>query len=394
MEATKLNAAEKIVILMSAISVTMLFSALSPALPQIQDIYAQTPNGPMLVKMLIGIIGGSMVVGCPAGGWLAKRFSHRKILTVSLAAYGVAGAAGLVLTDIHVLLGSRLVVGFAGAVSTTVALLSITELLEGDRRNAWIGLYVAAAMVANVLLLPIAGYLARTSWHLPFAMYLIYVPVALLCFFVRDVRTKAVASTESQNTSVSLTHLPLLVMAFVTGLLQFIPAIYIPFELREVGLHDPVQMSMGLTGATIISSTLCSLYGRTRRILDIRQSMTIALLIFAAGNFALAYATTVTGAFTGLFIFGVGMSWILPNLYALLGQLPELERPAVLGFAKGIMYVSTMVGVMMFEPVYRGYGTSGVFVGLAVCALAMLAYVFYDRARFGAPAQKQTVPAE
>ncbi len=389
MEETKLNVAEKIVLVASAASVSLLFGALMPSMPKIAGIYATVPHGPELVKMLLGIIGISMVVGCPFGGWLATRTSHRAILVASLALFGVAGASGLIFTNIYALLAGRLVAGFAGAIISTVAVLMITELLEGDRRNAWVGIFVASSIVSNIVFLPAAGYLARLGWRMPFAMYLIYLPIALLALLMRDVSTRTALAAVVVKAKLSLAHIPYFLLAFNTGLLAFVPAIYIPFLMHNVGVVDPVKLSIGLAAQTLVSGSLSAIYGRARKRIDIFRAMTFAYLVVALGLVLLGCSTSVVGAYLSLVVFGLGLAWQLPNLYAILGGLPEAERGPVLGAANSAFYVTMLIGLLIFEPVYEKFGTAGVFIGLAVINLAMYGFVVVGRRFFtGGPEPK------
>src|SRR4051812_12961977 len=72
--------AEKGALVFSSVPVGLAFSALSPVLPKMVTAFAAYPNAPVLVKQLVGIIGLSMVIGCPLGGWLARRVNHRLLI--------------------------------------------------------------------------------------------------------------------------------------------------------------------------------------------------------------------------------------------------------------------------------------------------------------------------
>ena len=244
---------------------------------------------------------------------MATRYSHRNILVASLVLYAISGGSGLFVSNLYGLLAGRLLAGFAAAIISTVAILMITELLEGNRRNAWVGIFVATSIVSNIVFLPAAGYLARLGWRFPFVLYLAYLLVALLALFIRDVRTRKTVQAIVQKARLSFAHAPYLLLAFNSGLLSFVPAIFIPFLMHNVGLLDPVKMSIGLAAQTLVSGSLSAIYGRVRRRLDIFRAMTFAFLVVALGLVLLGCSTSIVGAYSSLVVFGLGLAWHMPQ---------------------------------------------------------------------------------
>jgi len=139
---------------------------------------------------------------------------------------------------------------------------------------------------------------------------------------------------------------------------------------------------LGLATSTLVGAFSSSLYGRSRRKLDIYQSLAISYAATALGMSIVAFSRTMSGTFAGMCVFGAGLAWLSPNLFALLSRLPERDRAATFGIAKGTLYVSTVVGVLMFEPISRAFGADGVLAAIAVSGVAMMAYILYDRVPF------------
>ena len=261
-----LNWAEKIIIGTSSLTVTLDFTALGPILPKMRDVFAHYPDADFLVKMLVGVIGASMVIGCPIGGWLAKRFNHRLLMAWPLALYAVSGGFGLVVSDLYVLLATRFVIGFSAAVASTVALVMLSALAQGHTRNVWMGVIISVGMIIGVISYPLAGFLGDISWRLPYALYLITLPLAAICFFfVRDAyKTEAEAPVVVQAPAHQSIPYRIMFLALINGHVSFIPPVYVPFHLHEIGIKEPSLISAVLTTPTVIGAVFSSLYGRMR----------------------------------------------------------------------------------------------------------------------------------
>jgi hypothetical protein len=50
--------------------------------------------------------------------------------------------------------------------------------------------------------------------------------------------------------------------------------------------------------------------------------------------------------------------------------------------AKGVMYLATLVGVVMFEPINQSFGASGALIATGASGLLMMAYILLDRTPF------------
>jgi hypothetical protein len=252
--------------------------------------------------------------------------------------------------------------------------------LVGDARNVWLGILVSTAMVVSVVIAPVAGFLGEINWRLPFAIYLLTIPLGIICLFVRDARN-AEAQAEEQA-GVRVIHFRFLVLAFIVGLIGFAPTMYVPFHFIEIGIKDPRLVSTGLMTSTLVGAFSSSQYGRMRRHLDIYQSISIGFTGAALGMGIAALSSTLFGALAGMFVFGAGLAWLSPNLFALVGMLPDRERSATFGMVKGTMYVSTIVGVVVLEPVNRAFGANGVLIAIGASSLAMMSYILINRAQY------------
>ena len=386
-----LNWAEKLIIATSAMTVTVVFTALAPMLPQIEKVFAHYAHASLLVKMLNGAIGASMVVGGPLGGWLARRFDYHRLLGVGYLIYAVAGAYGLFVSDLYMLLASRCIVGFMASATSTIVLIMLSDRANIDTRNFWLGIIVAVAMATGILSYPIAGYLGEMNWRFPCVMYLFAVPLAAMSLFLIRAgggETSPASDGDSIGAPVSmgarLAALPhrLVTLAFLNGMIGFMPMTYVPYHLDRVGIADPRLISLSLMMAVLAGALSSGLYGRSRRILDIYQSLTVGYVLTAVGMVIVTSSSDVYVAMGGMFVFGCGLGWLEPNLGALVSRLSDQERASGFGLTKAAGYGASLVGILVLETGHITVGAHDVLLAVAGLGFLMMVWVLIDRGRF------------
>jgi MFS family permease len=331
------------------------------------------------VKQIVGIASLSMGIGCVVGGWLAGRYDHRKLLTISYCIYVVSGACGLFLTDLYALLASRVVVGASAAVLSTTAIVVLSERSDGNRRNALLGLIVSFSMAGAVITYPAAGLLGHLSWRLVFLLYLIPVPIAVACVFLPPMAPQKKAAEDKAKT---VFYLPvrILFIAFMSSCISFTTSLFAPFRFKEIGIDDPRLIGVSLMMMTIAGAVAAGLYGTLRRKLDIYQSLAAGYAITACGMATLSVAPSFWVMVVGTTLMGIGVGNLSPNSFALAAQSPDHVRAHVIGLVKGVKYVAPAVSVFALQPIDNAYGTHAALTAVSLAGVIMLIYVLIDRA--------------
>ena len=120
------------------------------------------------------VLAGSML---PAGA-LGDRYGRKKVMLLSLALFGIGSAACALSPSSGVFIGSRVILGLAGAGVIVMALSALTVLFTKEERPKAVGVWAAA----NFLALPIGpilgGWLLSHYWW--GWVFLINVPVAVV----------------------------------------------------------------------------------------------------------------------------------------------------------------------------------------------------------------------
>jgi ACDE family multidrug resistance protein len=165
-------------VLLAGSTLTVMAGAIvAPVLKLIRRDLALSPTGTGLVLTVHGL---SLALASPLIGRAIDRWGVRRVLTAGLVAYGATGGAGIVTNGFAELIVSRLAFGIGAAAvftGTTVALLGLFGGRERDRAMGWRASAISLGGVASPLL---GGALGAASWHAPFAVYLVGIPLGLI----------------------------------------------------------------------------------------------------------------------------------------------------------------------------------------------------------------------
>jgi len=364
---------------MSGMAVSLGYSVVGPVLPQISAELAHGPRDAYLVKLVLGIIGAATIIGAPAAGYLSDWLGRRWILTFAALFYAVAGCAPIFLTDLAAILVSRACLGLAASAIATLGIAMVGDHFEDQRRSQWIGVVVAVAMLGNIAFTPIAGFLGELGWRTPFYIYLIGIPLGVFACFGSG-RDPAVPQHRSKNGHVvpqRRRHIPvkLMVEAAMTGGIIYVPAIYLPFRLREVGFSGPSQIGLLLTLEALFGAMVALSYGRARKFLSHGAAFLVSFGCVAVGMSLIALNTSNVGIFTGLVVWGLGLGWLSPNILAYASSYGDgLDRGRVLGLAKASLSIAPIIGISLLEPVSIRHGAGGVLLVATALALIMFCW--------------------
>ena len=285
-------------------------AAVAPALPLINEVF---PDSEFLVSLIITLPSLAIAVLGFAIGALADRFGKVRVLTLSLLVFVVAGVAGFFLDDLMAILVARFILGIGvGGVSATVTAL-IAEYYAGMDR-AKVMSYQSAAMGVGVLILEYTGgSLAEISWREPFLVYLIGVPILLLCILsmrepVRQVSSEAQARHGSANKG---TIILCYVTIFMLMLMAFLVPTKFPYFLEGIGVSSSVTgLFLGVHG---VSNAVVSLmYRRFVQVISPFNLMGAGFIVMGVGLCLLMLSPTVVMAIVVMVLTGMAIGMIVP----------------------------------------------------------------------------------
>ena len=341
-KSASINWGVKALVLAGAPTLAVAVSGLSAGLPRIEAALAHGPEDKFLIKMLVGVVGTAMVIGAPLTGFLADRYGLRRVLFLNYLLFTVAGSAGLYLDNLRALVVARFLIGMGAAGAATASIILINRLLPPEGRAPWMGAYIASAFIASLAMHPLVGLLAEVSWHYMFALCLAGVPFVLIALTAPDaepirIEGGAVRTTEEQRESL-LAWFPFrfAFLGLILGCIVYLPLIYTPFLLRDMGV-GPAKTSIVLLGDALTGTVAALLFGRSRRSLSSNGTFVCIFATAGIGALVTALAPNYMMVTLGLAIIGFGNGWIIPHLMLMLGSC---VKPTQQGRAAGIVKAS------------------------------------------------------
>jgi DHA2 family multidrug resistance protein-like MFS transporter len=111
-------------------------------------------------------------------GLLGDRYGHKKVLTISLALFGLGSVACAYSTSVGEFLGARVLLGLAGAGVVVMAISALTVLFTPEERPKAVGIWAAANFVSLPIGPILGGWMLSHFWW--GWVFLINAPVAAL----------------------------------------------------------------------------------------------------------------------------------------------------------------------------------------------------------------------
>jgi len=171
------------VLLLGSVVSPMGSSVVSPVLESLASPYGVSVAR---VGLLMAAFTAPSIVAIPLVGALSDRVGRRPVLAAGLALLGVAGGAAALTTDFRVVVALRLVQGVGYCGIGPVLIASVGDLYGGEREATAQGLRFATVGLSLALFPVLAGLLVARDFRLPFLLFLLGLPVALVVLLVFD----------------------------------------------------------------------------------------------------------------------------------------------------------------------------------------------------------------
>ncbi|MEU3692453.1 MFS transporter [Streptomyces narbonensis] len=332
-----------ILMLASTLSV-MAGAVISPVLEIIRGDLELSATAAGLILTTHGL---SIALASPVVGWMIDRWGVRTPLVWGLLLYGIAGGAGAFTSSYAALIATRVAFG-AGAAAvfagTTVALLS---LYTGEQRDRVMGWRSTAISLGGVTWPLLAGAIGGFSWHAPFAIYFVGIPLGLAAL----VMLPAAQGTGDRSGAPKERILPVLgrrpallgyyALFAVSSVLLYGLAVFLPIRLGEIGVEQPFLVAAIGATVSVAMSVIGFAYAK------LRASMGYApLLRLTAASWVLAFASLgLTGnvpmIVVGSALFGLGMGILMPAVTVLIG---DTAPPSLRGQATALSGTASFAG--------------------------------------------------
>lgn len=323
-----------VAILLSSMLIFMGGAAVAPALPLISEAF---PDQASAVSFIITLPSLSVALTGMALGSLADRYGKVRVLLCSLVVFTAAGVASFFLDDLTVILAMRFIlgIGIAGITATVTALIS--EYYAGVQRTKVL-CYQSAAMGAGVLVLEYTGgTLAGISWREPFLVYLIGIPILVLCILSMREPERRDAGASGRTLRKANTRLIAVCYAaiFIAQLAAFLMPTQLPTFLEDENLENHLDAStvglyLGLNG--VVNALAALSYKRVVAVIRPFMVLGVGFLLMGLGMVLIMILPNIYAALLAMVLMGAGVGLIAPAITnTLAGEATSTSSGRIMG---------------------------------------------------------------
>jgi len=375
------------IILASATLTVMAGSIISPVLNLMREGLGADP---VSVAIIITTHGIFVALCSPLIGILIDRVGVKRPFVLGLVLYGLAGGSGLFITSYWVLIISRIFLGVAVAATFTSITVVILNLYDGAERNKVMGWRGSSNSFGGIIWLLLGGFLGRFSWHLPFAAYLVGIPLGFIALLaVPEVQQEKIQNPNGESKTSSVLQIfkdvPVLFviygLIFLANILLYAIVVFLPQHLEKIGISNPFYIGLFISIAPLAAGLTSLGYGKLRERLSYSMIVFIALALWAAG-----FTTISLGSYSWLIapsiaLFGIGLGMVMPAAMVWVGEsVPVSFRGRISSYLATFGFVGQFLSPIIFRPVVFSLGLSSVFlVAGGGCAFLFLLSLIFMR---------------
>ena len=355
---------------------------IAPALPQMAQAFAATPDADLLVRLSITTPALAIMFMAPLAGWAIDRLGRLRILYASMLLYSAAGVAGYFLDSLPAILFSRLLLGVAIAGTMTAMNTLSGDYYHGEQRLRFAGLQALSMSIGAMLLVGLAGVIADIHWRWTFLLYLLgwllLLPVALT---LTEPRREAAPEPvlPAQAHAARRSHFLLVIgsaylLSGFASLCFYMVASQLPFLVRDSGTHSGLLLGVAVGMVQLAAALGSAWYARLKRRCSYLAVFAVAYTLMGVGYGVIALLPGYAAILVGAGIAGIGVGLFFPNgAMWVLSVAPAAMRGRCSGGLSAALNVGQFLSPIALYPVVMRYGTANGFALAALCLLLIAA---------------------
>lgn len=371
-------------ILVSATLTIMAGSVIAPVLNLMREGLNVDPAS---VGLIITTHGLLIALFSPLMGSMIDKIGPKRPYAFGLILYGLAGGSGLLINSYWMLIVSRAVLGIAVAAFFNAITVLILNMYEGEERNKVMGWRGSTNSLGGVLWPLIGGFLGSFSWHLPFAVYVIGIPLGFLGFItVHEIHQRKAPEEVKETTVLKVFRSnPILIaiygFMFMTNTFLYVIVIFLPQRIEKIGITEPFYIGLFIAAMTFSAGLTSFNYSRIKSKLSYKMIFLLTLALWAVGFVTISKISMILLILFSLALFGVGQGMIFPTIPLWIAELvPVSFRGRFSSYIGTSGFIGQFLSPIIFAPVLILLGLKGVFLVVAgICALLFLTIIIIDR---------------
>ncbi len=364
----------KLVLLLTSSLTIMAGATISPSLPQMAHVFADTPNAVFLSKLILTIPALFIAIWAPFAGRIIDVIGRLKLFYFSLALYAIAGSSGFFLDNLYFILIGRAFLGIAVGGILTIATTLIGDYFIGEERKGFVGYQNAFVGLGGVAFITLGGVLADSDWRYPFLIYSFSLLVLLLAVIYLKEPSKNNKQAKRESISIkgffeSFPKVVLLILAsaLFSMIFFYIVPTQIPFLLEVLDIKGN-SLSGYAIACTTLSGTLASLaHKKILAALNYKKVMMLVFFFMALGFLVVYLTNSYAIILFAMFLVGIGSGLVMPNLNVwLLDSVNETIRGISSGFLTTGIFLGQFLSPILFNPIIEKYGIHFSFLLFAI----------------------------
>lgn len=347
--------------------VVMATAVIAPALPALEDQFANDPRVNYLVPLVLTMPALVIAVAAPLAGYVLDRFERKPVIIAALAGFVGFGAGGALAGSLEILLATRAALGLSVAFLMAGFNALVGDLFSPAARGAFIGRQVAANSVVSLAMLLAGGLLAELSWRGAFLVYAFATP--LIFMFASSVPRVPRGSAGANGGPAAAVEGGWATIAGVYALAVLCPLFFFvlptqsPFFIRNDhgGSASLIGVAIGVATIGVLPASL--LFARLRQKLSPWSIFGLGFAVLAAGFMVQGLAPSLLLLILGMGISGFGFGLVMPNLgTTVLSVAPAHLRGRLSGGLVSAIFLGQFLSPLLSHPLVLAAGYQNAFI--------------------------------
>ena len=322
--------------------------------------------------------GLSMAIFSLFMGSLVDRKGVRSPFISGLFLFGIAGGSGLLINSYWPLITSRAIMGIALSSIFTCINVIILNAYEGVKRDKVMGWRGSAQSLGGIMWPPLGGFLGDISWHLPFSIYLLAIPLGITAF--KAVKEPVSPGRKDFNMQDKTSIFSIMkgepVILIILGLMFFSSfqlyavVIHIPLLLELFGVSSSLEISSYIAAMATAAGIMSLVYGRIRGRLSYRTISMVGVIIWAIVFYIISKAQSQLTIMISVFFLGTSQGLIMPTVMAWIGEVvPASFRGRFSSYLGTFGFMGQFLSPILLAPALIHFGVRNVFTVSSILGL-------------------------